>query len=149
MAQKIPFFGPFVFESARVELTQNACMEGDPPQADYLQLWENVQALFCSLPEPNSSYKRELVHVLLPGISRQGQMHLSCIHAESTLSRYIHEDVKNPRLEMARYREGVARNVSGRAIAELVVDLKEKYAAAKSGDKTVVIFLSCSILIIR
>lgn len=108
----------------------------EPSRSDLLQLWANVQNLFLRLPQPHSSYKHEHVYTLLSGVSTDGARQISGISASSTLSRYRNEmPPTGIRLLETHYREGVTRNVSGEEVVSIVTDLREKYNAAKSGDK--------------
>ena len=67
-------------------------MSYEPSQDDFRQLWGNLSDTFLRLPKPHSSYKRELVGLLLPNISHEGQVALSGIYAPSTLSSYVNAD---------------------------------------------------------
>lgn len=108
-----------------------------PSPSDLLQLWENVVLLFHSLPSPNSSFRHELVNLLLPGISRGAQRALSGIHAEATLSMYVNNPPDQNRLGTTRYAQGTSRNRSEALVDRLVGELEEKYGSSKSGDQKV------------
>lgn len=109
----------------------------EPSLEDMVAVWYNVQDLFRRLPQPHASYLRPLAWVLLHDVSRDGQRALAPQLADETLRHYVSEVPPPSDLFSLAYRRGVTRTRSTVVEDDAVAYVEERFAAAKSGDKTV------------
>jgi len=112
---------------------------------DVDQIVANVKALFHSLPSANhhqhSAWAKELVPLLLCGVSPAGQAEM-CPLAPTTIYAYTeHFDANSSLLLHQRYPKNLHRTPALLKEADVKAELDLNYSAAKSRDQQVVFLL--------
>lgn len=101
----------------------------------------NVKSLFYRLPSADgahhSAWSKQLVGLLLPGLSSAGQ-HWLCPLAASTIAAYVRQfDEGTSMLLQQHYARGVKRPQASVKEDDVRQHLYRHYQAAKSGDRSV------------